>query len=215
MPVVRLRKDALVATITGLVAVVGVAWWMASFADRRELLPVVAAAHDLSAPRVLVADDLRMVRVAREALPETALTKRDELIGQTLIRSVVKNEILTTADLPGPEDPNALSPQTTAGQVGVVLPVDWLAGPMPRVKKNDLVTVIAALPARPGSEGSTGILIDRVPVRSVEVSETGAPVALLFDVPSEVAAALLEARVNQYALAVVVGSSRSEDMTSE
>lgn len=203
----RTQTEITIAVIAALVAAAGIGYWMLTLYDAKQTIGVVAASRDLKAPVILTKDDIKTLHLAHEVLPETGVADPEGAIGQVLTRSVSKNEILTTADLIYQRDPSSESTLVPGGQVGFVLPNSWLASPMPRVKKNDFVTVLVGIQDRQGAPGGTGVTVKDARVLYVFADKDGFPFSILLALDEDSSRRLLEAKTNQYQIAVVVESA--------
>lgn len=193
-----------VAVVLGVAAFAVFGYWSLSLVDRAEQIDVVAAAKDLTAPRVLAAEDLLVLRMRREFVPATAIADRDAMVGSTLVRPLSAREVLTTNALLGRTNPDLGGFAVPAGMQGIVIPAAWLAGPMPRVAKGDTVTILASGSAGTGKAPTTSLIASHAPVHGVAMGSDGVPSRILLAVEVPTAAALLSARTANAMIAVTV-----------
>jgi pilus assembly protein CpaB len=142
---------------------------------------VVRASHRLDNGSVLVAADVRLGRIPREAVPDEALTTVSDLVGRTLSGTVTNGQVLTAPDLvwraataPGMviaplrlTDAGVVSLLATGQRVDIVA-VDSESGRASVVAAN---VVIAALPR---GEPDGGLGVDSGALVLVEVDRTTA-----------------------------------------
>lgn len=193
----------MVAVILAIAAFAIFGYWALSLADSAEQIAVVAAASDLKAPRILVTKDLVQLRVRRDSLPATAVAKMEDAIGLTLLHSISAKQILTINELSKGVDPTLAGFQIPQGLQGMVLSTAWLAGPMPKVKHKDTVTLLVSGAGKSGTQ-STGIIAQGVPVLTAEAGTDGVVQRILIAIDMKVAATLLQARANNLLIEVIV-----------
>lgn len=199
----RTNLQLIIALCLGLGAFVVFGYWAITLVDSSEEIAVVAAKTDLSAPRVLSNQDLQSVRLRRGLLPQNAIAEVKDAVGLTLIHALSKNQILTVNELQGPVDPELGGFKIPVGAQGLVLPAAWLAGPMPKIKAGDRITVVVSGTDRKGSS-TTGIAAEHLPVRAVETGSDGVLQRILLVVDVKVAASILQARAGNLLLEVLV-----------
>jgi len=193
----------IVALLLGVGAFITFGYWAITLVDRSEEINVVVASADLKAPRALSAQDLRQVRIRRELLPQSAIAEVKDAVGLTLIHPISKNQVLTINELQGRIDPELGGFKIPAGAQGLVLPASWLAGPLPKIKTGDLITVLVSGTGKNGSP-TTGIAAEHLSVRSVESGSDGVLQRILLVVDVKTAASILQARSGNLLLEVLV-----------
>ncbi len=164
---------------------------------------MVVAADDLKAPRILSDQDVKQFKIRRELLPQSAIAEVKDAVGLALIHPISENQVLTINELQGPIDPELGGFKIPAGTQGLVLPAAWLAGPMPKLKNGDLVTILVSGKERDGSS-TTGIAAEHLPVRAVESGSDGVLQRILLIVDVKIAASILQARAGNLLLEVLV-----------
>lgn len=189
-------------------AAVGLFWWMNNLHSQKQLVSVVMAAKNLAAPLIIKESDLKIVSAPRELLPKNGLTQIPAAAGRLLTRSKTENETITSQDLVYNRDPNSDAALVTTGAVGFVLPGSWLSGQMPKIKRNDFISLYFVYPAGRGATGGAGALLRSVPVLNVlKENDSGGPGAVLLNLTSEAVGKLLQAHASQYPLVLVVESA--------
>lgn len=197
------KIQLIVALLFGIGAFVVFGYWAITLVDRSEEVQVVAAASELKAPRVLSDQDLQQVRIRRELLPQTAIANLKDAVGLTLTHPISKNQVLTINELQGPIDPELGGFKIPTGAQGLVLPASWLAGPLPKVKVGDRITVLVSGTGKNGSP-TTGIAAEHLLVRGVESGSDGVLQRILLIVDVKIAASILQARAGNLLLEVLV-----------
>lgn len=202
----RNRLELGLAMIAALAAAWGIWYWMATVIDKQATIGVVAAAIDLSAPRRIEKEDIKVLHLPRAALPGNAVADPEGIIGHALTRSVSENEVITTTDLAYDRDPSSDSALIPNEAIGFVLPSSWLAAPMPKVRKNDFVTILAALRQNRGAAGVAGVLLRDARVHGA--TGAGSPEAVLLGITIDEAERLLQAHTSEYDLVVITASAQ-------
>ena len=158
-------------------------------------VPVVVAARELPAGTVLTAEDICVVEIPQQVLPDGWRELPDEVIGATTTGPMTRGTVLTSAATrtgPGPGD----------GRVVVPFRVND-ASTASLIRVGDLITVVGSSP-----DGSVVELASRVEVTALPSpdeswgSSTGALIAVACD-PST--GAQLAAAAGQMSLGIVLG----------
>ncbi|MDP3793541.1 MAG: SAF domain-containing protein, partial [Candidatus Uhrbacteria bacterium] len=166
------KIQLLISLVLAIAAFVVFGYWAISLADASEQVTVVAAAKDLSAPAILTAEDLKLIRIRRDSVPKNAVADLPKAVGLTLTHTVSLNQILTLNELVAKLNPD-LAGLTVPGDLkGFTLTNAWLASPLPKIKKDDTLMIIISTPGRDGNR-NTGILAQRVPVLATVSASDG------------------------------------------
>ncbi len=205
----RSRFELALALMAAIAAGWGIWYWMLTITDKQATIGVVAAAYDLSAPRKIVKEDIKILHLPRAALPGSAIADPEGIVGHVLTRSVVESEIITTADLVYDRDPSSDATLIQGDAIGFVLPSSWLAAPMPKVRKNDFVTILAALRGAKGTAGIAGVLLSGARVHGTTGS--GSPETILLGITTDEAERITQAHTTDYNLVVVVESAKPKE----
>lgn len=194
----------IIGTLTAALAAAAVFfWWMNNLYVEREPVMVVAAAHDLTAPSILRASDIKLLSISRNSLPVTAIVDDRQIVGRVLTKPLSANQVITTHDLIYDRDPDSEATLVPSGYTGFVLPFSWLAAPFPKIKKNDYVSVYMAFPqSRSGASGA-GVLVSNARVLSVSADKDGQPTSVFLALPAEAVGRMLQARAANFSLVVV------------
>lgn len=211
------RLEILGALLAALIAAGAIFWWLTNLYNEREPQSVVAAATDLSAPRVLKEADLITLQISRRSLPDTAVVEADQIVGQVLTRSLSAREVVTTADLVYNRDPGSEATLVPTGLVGFVLPGGWLTSGFPKIKKNDFITIMSVWPATGAprfSPAGAGPIARGIPVLSVSADKDSAPSAVFIALTSELVGRLMQLHASGYPLAVVAEPANTAAATS-
>lgn len=174
-----------------LLLVGAIGWYAYKYAQARhsaeQLVSVVVASTDLKAPHQLEASDLRTLEIPQQLQPAGTWTETKDLVGQTLLRSVVAQEILLPADVHPELDSKSISAKFTEA-FAFSLGEDWLVAKLPNVRPGDMVDILASNPKGRLAETTPvaeGLKVLAVPSRSgrkslvVNATQTEAQ-ALLF-----------------------------------
>lgn len=209
------RIELILAIVFAVLAAGAVAWWMFSLGAQKEAISVIVAANDLTAPKIIKANDITIRQIPRELAPLNTLTDPAKLVGQVLTRTKAAREIFTTTDLIYQRDPSSEATLVPAGRVGFVLSGSWLSGPVPKIKKNDFITLYGALPpSGQGDQGDLGVLVRQAQVLSVAYDKDGFPEVLLLSLTEANAERILQAHTWQYQMVVVVESLQNAPAAS-
>ena len=208
------RFELIAAVSLAIFAGVGVFWWLTAIYAAHEPVAVVVAATDLKAPVVLKRLDLAIVRVPREALPETGVVDLNQAVGQVLTRSLSRRQVLTKNDLIYERDPDSEAALVPSGKIGMVVPGTWLASFFPRVKKNDFVSIYVAWPPVKVGLGGSGALLRNILVLSVSADKDGVPHSLLLALDENGVERLTQAHASQLQLVVVAESAQTVSVSA-
>ena len=178
-------------------------YWALTLAEKAEMVTVVAAAHDLQAPRVLLASDVEAIQIRRDSAPGTAMVDPKDVVGRTLVHPVSQRQIITINELAGVLDPELGGMMVPQGFQGLTLPASWLAGPLPKVKNGDTVTIVVSGPGKEGA-GNTGIVSAQVPVLAVKAGSDGTLQHILLKMDIKDALTVLQTHANNLLLEVLV-----------
>ncbi len=166
------------------------------------MVSVVVATADVAAPHELTAEDLTTFKIPQRLVPAGVWTEPAELVGQTLLRSVVANEILVAADVHPDLDPKSISAkfeEAFAFSVGE----DWLVAKLPNLRSGDTVDILASNPK--------GRITDTTPVaeglKVLAVETRSGRKQLVVNVTEVEAQALLFARGLRLPMQVLVHSA--------
>ena len=149
--------------------------------------------------------------ISAKSIPEEKL-----LVGKMLTRSISANQIFTALDVSYTRDPNSESALVPNGLVGLVLPESWLAAPLPKIKKDDSITIyVAAAANNINKEGLAGVIVKAAPVLAVQSGKDGGALAALLALDSEAVERILKAKASQYLLMAVVESGAIDGKEAE
>ena len=192
----------------GLIAI-----WLRGISAQADIVATVALARPVTAPAKLEASDLKLISLPRGLIPAGSFAHVSDAVGLVLIRSGVANQIMLAPDFIRERDPDSDTILVPAGKVGVLIPGSWLGGPLPKVHKNDTVTVLAAITGTGALIGNQGALIGHAPILATRGDHNGTPDSILIGASPAVAAALLQARANNYLLIIVADSATEKPST--
>ncbi|NCP66871.1 hypothetical protein GW756_01020 [bacterium] len=120
-------------------------FYIDSQANAQKLSPRLSAKTDLIYPHVLTSEDLIFTKIPNKWLPEGSFENAEFLVGKTLVRSIVKNEVLVAADIALQQDPNSITAQFKE-DFAFTIGEDWLVSKLPGLSKGDLIDVLVTNP---------------------------------------------------------------------
>lgn len=109
------------------------------------LVNVVVLKKDLTFPATLSLEDITLRLRKKGTLPQNYFSDPAEVVGQTLVQNVFKNEVLLASDIQNLTDSSATSHKFSQN-FAFTLEEKWLEGPFPKLSRNDLVDIIAVNP---------------------------------------------------------------------
>lgn len=192
-----------------LIGLLGLLGWYAyqytqARAEAEKLQPVLVAQVNLVAPVKLSQSDLRVISVPQKFLPQGTWAQPTDLVGQTLRRDVVANEIILPADVQPKLDPKSISAkfeEAFAFTVGE----DWLVAKLPGLRPGDQVDILASNP-EVGTDATT-LIAQQLTVLAVQ--SAGGRKNLVLNVTAPEAQALLYARSLRLPMQILVHSAIS------
>lgn len=201
------KLELIGAIVAALLAGVGIFIWLAAAHDGVELVPVLSARKDIIAPKILTNDDVGFIKVPRGSLPRGAVTASAQVVGRVLLKTLAQNEIILSSDVTRGRDQDSEALLVPSGMVGVMVPSNWLAAPMPKVKAHDLVSIFVAVPLTKQTSGGVGKIVNAAEVLSVQGEKDGGPQGALLALRSQEAERLLQLKATQLQLLLVVESA--------
>lgn len=193
-----------IAIACAVLAFLGFGYWAYTTADRADQVQVVVAARNLTAPLVIGPNDVRLVSYRRDSAPVSAIADLQHVIGLTLLDSVPEKQMLTVNDFSARKvDPNLAGFDVPIDRKGFWIPNTWLAGPIPELKKDDSVTILASVATQSGNL-NTGIVGERIRVLDVKTGNSAGTdrVMIALDLPTS--ERLLQARANGWLIQLLV-----------
>lgn len=170
------KREIIGASVAAFLAGIGIFIWLAGAHDSAQLVSVLAARSDLIAPKIIRPEDVGYIKVPRASLPKGAITNGAAAVGKALVHSLVQNQIITTRDVTRGRGENSDALLVPGGMVGMVVPSSWLAGPFPRVKAHDLVSLFVAIPiTKVAASGGAAEVVRAAEVLAVQGERDGAP----------------------------------------
>lgn len=198
----QISLAAALAVVSGVAIFV----WLTALEKNRELVTVLALKHDVTLPIILTNDDFIKLAVPRESLPSNYLSNPTQAAGKIFNHSAYAKYILTANDFANHRDSTSESMLVPAGMIGMVLPANWLAAPLPRLKAHDLVSVYVAVATTKQSQGGAGQVVSAAEVLAVRAEKDAAPQGIFIALTPVAAEQLLRLKASQLPLLVVVES---------
>lgn len=162
---------------------------------RQRSLPTAQAAvavDEIRPGSVITSERVEMRSVPAATLPEGAITELSSIVGRTVIYPLAAGEVILQRDLIG-EEGGGLAARLPDGRWAMVLPVGWLASPLPEVQNGDLIDLLAYPPGQSVEE--VGLIVERVELLAGAVGEAN---AVTLAVSLEQATSILYAHVNGF-----------------
>ncbi|GEM_PF-2577249 len=197
------KIQLLTSIVLAIASFVLFGYWALRLADQSEQVRVVVAAHDLTAPTVLTAEDVMMVSVRRDAVPKTAVADLAKTVGLTLTHTVSQHQVLTINEFAGKLNPDLAGFSVPSDLKGFLLSSAWFASPLPKVKKDDTVTILVSVGGREGGR-NTGILAQHIRVLSADAASDGTVSRMLVAIDLPTSMQILQARANNFLLQVLI-----------
>ena len=162
---------------------------------RKQSLPTAQAAvalNDIRPGSVITSDRVEIRSVPAATLPDGAVMEMRNVVGRTTIYPLAAGEVILLRDLRG-EDGGGLAARLPDGRWAMVLPVGWLASPLPEVENGDLIDILAYPPGQ--NVDQVGLIVERVELVAGAGGEAG---AVTLAVSLEQASSILYAHVNGF-----------------
>lgn len=177
-----------------------------------DLVPVLVADDDILAPEEVTATQLRLKYFPRQDVPVNTFDQPDDIIGQTLIRDVVRNEILLPHHFQPNIDPESVSTKF-AEFFAFSVNEDWLEGKLPNLMAHDRVDILVANPK--SRDDFAQILAENLEVIEVITSKKNNAKTLIINTTQPEAEAVLLARGSRLPMQVLVRSSVRSEINNE
>ena len=120
--------------------------------EHEDVAEIVVARRDLTSGTVLTADDLEAKTVYKGELHPSAVTDKDEVLGEAVIQDMVREEVLLTQKILPEEEVNRLSHAIPEGKRAISVSVNEVSGVAGFIQAGDKVDVIASLYEDPYGE---------------------------------------------------------------
>lgn len=192
----KLKWELVLFLVLAVLSGASVFFWLKNIESRYQLVSAPRARVALSAPVVIKADDIEMIKVPAAALPENAILKQADLVGAVLTRPLTKGAWFTKLDLVYERDPESDATLAPAGLVAVVLPGTWFLNPLPKIKPHDYLQIFLSAGTLKSGETKTVIFKTLLVLRSV-AGKDNAPSSVLVAATPDDAKDLAKARANQ------------------
>lgn len=113
----------------------------------KELVPVLVFTQDLERPVALTADHLTTQTFSRFQLPQGFYDPetKESLLGQTLIRNAIANEILLPHHVQSKLNPDSISAQFE-NAFAFTMDEDWFQAKLPTLKGGDIIDLLVSNP---------------------------------------------------------------------
>jgi Flp pilus assembly protein CpaB len=169
-----------------------------------DLVPVLVSRTDLMAPEEITGQELRLKYFSRQNIPVVTFSDENEITGLTLIRDVVRNEIL----LPHHFQPN-INPESISTKFSdffaFSLNEDWFEGKLPNLMPHDRVDILAVNPK--SNRDQATILAENLEVIEVLSFKKNNAKTLIVNTTNQEAESILLARGSRLPMQVLVRSS--------
>ncbi len=205
----RTYAEWFVALVLATFTAAGLWWYLNSLRSDHSLQAVITVQKDLPVRHTLAQSDVATTLVPARLIPLSAIRTSTLLVGHVLTHSLNKGEIVVKNDFVADRDPDSEAVLIPEGQLGIVLPSNWLSAPLPRVKKNDLVTIYIATASSANMLQNNGVLIKSVPILTVKSTKDGALENIFVALSPTQVAAILQARASQFHLLVAAESGNT------
>jgi Flp pilus assembly protein CpaB len=166
---------------------------------RNAALPTEAALVarlDIRPGTVVLPEMVEVRSVPQAVLPAGHLTDPQQAEGRVALVAIARGEVLLSERLSGGPE-SALSARLPDGRWAMVLPVGWLASPLPEMRVGDQIELLAYQEGEP--QASAGVVVSGVEVLAIAGSDVAAERVTLA-VTLQEATAILYARANGFSL---------------
>lgn len=157
---------------------------------------------DLPRSHIMTSDDIDWVYLDSNLVPDWAIYKKEEIIGQAILYPLLKGEIINKKYLNHKIDPKTLGTLVPYGKFGLMLTSDFFSVPLPKIKINDLITILESNV----SENKVETIIANQKVYFVEYTEDGNPSSFLLALPSDQIEEINKTKILRNPLIVIVNS---------
>ena len=176
--------------------------------EREQLVRVYAAKTEITPPKTLEKNDLVLLRISKKSLPTGyfEVAKENPVLGKTLVREVVKNEILLPHHLQIGIDPDSVSAQFEEF-FAFTMDEDWFQAKLPNLKTNDLIDVVVSNPKQ--DLEASQIIVEAIKVIAIQTKNNKRTVVV--NVTTDEAKSILFVRGLRLPMQILVRSSWQEN----
>jgi Flp pilus assembly protein CpaB len=154
----------------------------------------VVAAVEIRPGTVITSGMIDARAVPRNAMPDEAMRDSDQVIGRLTYDLLVPGQVIHQRNLIG--EGSGLASRLPDGRWAVVIPVSWLASPLPDVKRGDVIDILAYPAGQP--IGQAALILEQVELLDSPGSQSAGNVTLI--VSLEQATSIFYSHVNGFQL---------------
>lgn len=155
----------------------------------------VVAVAEIRPGTVITSDEVEIRALPRNMLPQAAIQDMQQVVGRVSFDLLVPGQVIHSRNLTG-EEGGGLAARLPDGRWALVMPVSWLASPLPRVKQGDAIDILAYQPGQP-IEG-TDLVVEQVELIELPKGQAASNVTIV--VSLEQATSILYSHVNGFQL---------------
>ncbi|MDH3324218.1 MAG: GerMN domain-containing protein [Candidatus Peregrinibacteria bacterium] len=142
----KIQEDYLFAFLIFLIiAAFSTYFYSKEVVHKNELVEVLVFSQNFSDPKEIEKSDVHAEKFSRKKITETTIFDFEEIMGKTLIRPVVKNEILQLHHFQDAVDPESVSSEFNEF-FAFAMDESWFVAKVPNIKKNDLIDILVSNP---------------------------------------------------------------------
>ena len=137
------KREIIISIASGLIIAFLIFNYLSSIMNSNKLVEVLIASQFLTNNKIVMTDDFKVVSMKNKLVPPSAILKKEDVIGKTLIYPLLKNEILTNKYIINEDKPTQLNKIIPKGLYGFLLPSIWVNGSVSNIKINDYISILS------------------------------------------------------------------------
>ncbi|MEK7175355.1 MAG: SAF domain-containing protein [Patescibacteria group bacterium] len=203
----KYNKDFVIlifSILFGILIFYGLSSWSKSMLDKSEPVKVVVALNNIEPFKKISSEDVEIILIPKNAVPNNAISIEENLNNLSLIRPVAAREILNanhfSSKKDGAEDITGL--KIPNGFKGLLIPSSWLYGPIPKLKIKDTVTFLIINPTVSDFDKAS------FPIENISILEVNGSESIFVLVPLDVASTLSSAHAFGAKIGILVDSGQ-------
>lgn len=140
------KKFLIIGLFVGVIIAYYVSMDFISRQEAEELVPVIMSKEAIKAGTLLTSTNIQSIKIAKQYIPDDALTSTDALKDVIAVIPISGNQILTSSHIRSDRDPNSMVNSIAEGKDLFVIAEHWLESPIPDLGKGDHIDVITVDP---------------------------------------------------------------------
>lgn len=175
--------------------------------QEKKLIPVFITTHDIKAPYKLTDADIKEVLYPGNLLPPIFPKNKNDLIGKTLMDSLIQNELILYHNFQRDTDASSIaSSDFFKRYYAITAEASWFMSGFPEIKANDTISIMVINPNI--SIDSSKIVVSNVKVLNIKEGQ------ITLNLPEDAIKQLLFTRSLNLPMQIIVHPNKEENKNS-